>query len=109
MKLNKQVKILRFGHCYINRAGDFAITLLRGGKMGWYKNYYTFAASHANPAVFLGEIQLSSRTVPNDGNWVEISVDMFKIASACHTTGHVIKVPEVTGLKTPLISRMYSK
>jgi hypothetical protein len=103
MKLNKKIKILRFGHCYINRVGDFTIALLSGNK----KSGYVFSASHANPSVFLGKIQSLSRTVPNDGNWVEIKVDMFKIASACHATGHVIKVPEVTGLKTPLISKRY--
>lgn len=105
MKLNKDIKILRFRKCYINRDGDFVISLLHGDK----KHGYTFAASHANPAAWLGKIHTLSRTVANDGNWVEVDKGTFNVAAGCHITGHVLKMPEFTGNKLPSISKMYGQ
>lgn len=99
----KKYKLLHFGHCYINRQGDFIIALLSGDK----KRGYTFAASHANPTAFLGKIHSLSRTVPNDGSWIEIDKGTFNIAAECHITGHVVQIPEVTGKELPIISRKY--
>lgn len=101
----KKYKLLRFGHCYINREGDFAVALLRGDK----RHGYVFAASHAHPLVWLGRIQMMSRVVPNDGNWREIDTDMFKAASAFHVTGHVIKFPPLLHGKKqlPFVSKKY--
>ena len=56
----KKHKLLRFGHCYINESGDFAIGLLHGNK----KHGYRFAATHANPAVFLQEIWIQTPYSP---------------------------------------------
>lgn len=103
MKLNKNVKLLRFKHYYIHRDGDFVIALLCGDK----KHGYTFAASHANPAAWLGTVNTLTRIVPNDGKWIDIDKATFKVAAALHIDGHVIKVPEANGLATPLISKMY--
>lgn len=101
----KKFKLLRFGHCYINREGDFAVALLHGDK----KHGYQFAASHAHPLVWLGKIQMLSRVVPNDENWREIDLNTFKAASAFHATGHVIKfVPSVHGKEQlPVVSKKY--
>lgn len=100
----KKYKLLRFGHCYINREGDFAIGLLRGDK----KSGYELAASHAHPNAWLGKIHILSRVVPNDGNWVEIDPQMFNVASAFHTTGHVVKFPtSKTSGELPVISKKY--
>ena len=105
MKLNKNIKILRFGKYYINREGDFVIALLRGDK----KHGYTFSASHANPAAWLGQIHTRSRTVPNDGNWIEVDMGAARLAAGCHITGHIVKMPEVTGNTLPIISKMYGQ
>lgn len=95
-------KLLRFGRCYINRGGDFVIGLLGGDK----KHGYQFAGSHANRAVWLGKIQVLSRIVPNDGNWIEIDPATFNIASACHVTGHVVNLPSKRG-EIPVITKKY--
>lgn len=93
----KKFKLLRFGQCYANRKGDFVIGLLKGDK----KHGYQFAASHANPAVFLGVIQTMSRVIDNDGNWTEISPEMFNAASALHASGYTLQMtPTVVIQKT---------
>lgn len=97
-------KLLKFGQCYINREGDFVIGLLRGDR----KHGYQFAGSHANPAVWLGTFQLQTRAIPNDGNWIEIEPEMFNVASALHTRGHVIKFPTgITSGEPPLVYKKY--
>jgi len=101
----RKYKLLRFGRCYINREGDFVIGLLSGDKSNGYK----FAGSHANPLVFLRKFQLLSRVVPNDGNWIEIDTVMFNVASALHSTGHIMTFPgdqNITG-ELPSISKKY--
>ena len=98
----KKYKLFRFGHCYINREGSFAIGLLRGDK----RHGYQFAASYANPILWLGKIQVQSRIVPNDGNWTEINNNMFKVASASHIMGYTIRQPSQKG-KLPLLSKKY--
>ena len=85
----KKYTLLRFGHCYINREGDFAVSLLRGDK----KHGYKLAASHANRNVWLGQIQLQSRIIPNDGSWIEIDPAIFNVASTLHVSGYVTKFP----------------
>ncbi len=99
----KKYKLLRFGHCYINREGDFIVALMSGDK----KHGYQFVGSHANPCVLLGNFQLLSRIVPNDGNWNEITTDMFNLASTCHTSGYVVKLPSSGRGKLPVISKKY--
>lgn len=92
--------LLRFGRCYLNREGDFAVALLRGDK----KHGYILAASHAHPNVWLGQIQLMSRVIPNDGRWIEIAPEMFNVASTFHVTGYKVKLPSQRG-EPPVISK----
>jgi len=87
----KKYKLLRFGKCYINKEGDFTICLLGGNK----HNGYQFAGSHANPVVFLGKFYLLSRIVLNDKHWIEIKPEVFNVASALHTSGHVLDVKKL--------------
>jgi len=98
----KKYKLLRFGQCYINREGDFAIGLLSGDK----KHGYEFAGSHAHPKVMLGKFYLLSRIVPNDGNWIEIDPQQFNAASTLHITGHVMRIP-ANRRDPPLIFKNY--
>lgn len=99
----KKFKLLKFGHYYINKEGDFAIVVLGGNqKMG----YQTFG-SHANPSVFLGKFQLLSRVIPDDENWIEIDFQMFNVVSTFHASGHVVSLPAKNDGKTPLISKKY--
>lgn len=98
----KKFTLIRFGHCYINRQGDFAVALLRGDK----KHGYQLAASSAHPNVWLGQIQIQTRVIPNDGSWMEIDPAMFNVASACHASGHVVKFPVgKTNGELPVISK----
>lgn len=83
----KKYKLLHFGHCYINESGDLVIGLLHGNK----KHGYKFAASSANPAVFLQEILIPTRIVPNDGHWIEISAKDFVVVSQVHSSGYKVK------------------
>ena len=83
----KKYKLLRFGHCYMNADGDFIIGLLRGNKA----HGYWFAASSAHPAVFLQDVWVQSRIVPNDGHWIEIVPDTFVAISQIHASGYKIK------------------
>jgi hypothetical protein len=93
----KKYKLLRFGRCYINKAGDFAIALIRGDK----KHGYQFLGSHAHTSVMLGNFQLLSRIVPNDGNWIEIDEAEFSAASAFHVGGYAIRF----GMGYPIVSK----
>lgn len=80
----KKYKLLRFGHCYINASGDLVIGLLHGNK----KRGYTFAASSAHPAMFLQNLWIPSRIVPNDGHWTEVSSSEFNVVSMYHAAGY---------------------
>jgi len=83
----KKHKLLRFGHCYLNKSGDLIIGLLHGNK----KHGYRFAASSAHPAAILQEIWIQTRIVPNDGHWTEISSKDFMVASQIHSSGYKVK------------------
>jgi hypothetical protein len=93
----KKYKLLRFGHSYINRTGDFAVSLMYGDK----KHGYVFAAQHANPAVWLGTVQTLSRIVPNDGNWIDISPEQFNVASALMVGGMTMQLTANTTVVSP--------
>jgi hypothetical protein len=95
-------KLFRFGHCYLNKDGDFVIGLVDGDK----KRGYNFLGSHAKPSVFMTGFQLLSRVIPNDGNWQEVSIDMYKVIREFHTTGHVVKLSSKPG-EPPLIFKKY--
>ncbi len=95
--------LLKFGRCYINREGDFVIGLLYGDK----KSGYFLAASHANPSVWLGSIQIMSRIISNDGNWIEIEPETFNVASALHVSGRVLTFPNGNPWKRPVITKKY--
>lgn len=90
----KKYKLLRFNRSYINRSGDFAVSLMYGDK----KQGYVFAASHANPTVWLGTVQTITRIVPNDGNWSEIQPEQFNLASALHSQGLTIQLTSNSGV-----------
>jgi hypothetical protein len=100
----KKYKLLKFGRCYINREGDFAIGLLGGDK----RLGYQFAGTHVHCKVILGRFWLDSRVVPNDGNWIEISPKIFNVASTLHTTGWVLKFPlgNAKG-EVPIVTKKY--
>ena len=85
----KKYKLLRHSQCYINRAGDFIICLLKGNK----DKGYLFAGSHANPPVILGTFSLLSRIVPYDGNWMEIDHEQFNLASSHFVYGNTVAFP----------------
>lgn len=95
-------KVLKFGKCYLNKEGDFVVALMRGDM----EHGYEWAASHANPAIVSGKIYTRSRVVPNDGNWSEISDDMFRVAAAVHSTGHVVILP-VYKDQLPMLKKKY--
>jgi hypothetical protein len=98
-------KTLKFGKCYINKAGDFAIGVLCGDK----KHGYQFAGTHAHPYVWLGQFQLESRIVPNDGNWKEIEMEMFNAVAAFHVTGNVVEFPEdCSNGELPKVTQKYT-
>jgi len=100
----KKYTLLRFGRCYINPEGDFVIGLLCGDK----RHGYQLAASHANSNVWLGQIQLRTRVIPNDGRWTEISHSEFNVASAWHNSGHVVKFPAIKdGREQVVVSKKY--
>lgn len=98
----KKYKLLRFGHCYTSRNGEFVVALLKGDK----KHGYLFVGSHVKPCVILGKFQLLSRVVPNDDSWIEISADTFNVASELHISGYIVKPSEYRG-GLPVISKRY--
>ena len=55
------------------------------------KHGYTMFASHANPYIFLENINVMSRIVPNDGNWIEITPEQYKAIASYHSEGYVVK------------------
>ena len=83
----KKHKLLHFGHCYLNKSGDLVIELLSGNK----RHGYMFAASSAHPSVFLQNIWIQTRIVPNDGHWIEISAKDFVMTSQVHSSGYKVK------------------
>jgi hypothetical protein len=89
----RKYKLLKFGQCYINQAGDLIIGLLRGDK----KHGYQFAGSSAHPVVYLGTFQLLSRIVDNDGNWTEIDPEMYNLIHTFHMGGYKVKLPKKLG------------
>jgi hypothetical protein len=97
-------KLLKFGHCYLNKTGNFVVGLLSGN----VKHGYVFACSHAHPSVMINECHMQSRIVPNDGNWIEVSKEMFNAVHAVHVTGHVVTFPiGLPDKELPIISKMY--
>jgi hypothetical protein len=87
----KKYRLLRFGHCYINRNGDFAIALLGGNKT----RGYIFQASHTCRNFMPGKITIRSRVVPNDGYWVEIPPQEFVVCNYLHGEGRAVKLEKV--------------
>lgn len=100
----KKYRSFKFGKCYINKSGDFAVALLRGSK----KNGYVFACSHAKPCAAMRTLNLLSRIIPNDGEWTEVFAKSktnnkiteeyapaaaFWIISRAHSNGIVFQVP----------------
>jgi len=78
------------------------VALMHGDKMHGYQ----FMGSHAHPNVFIRRFQLLSRIVPNDGNWKEVDPQMFNVASAFHSTGHVVELlADRSGKEFPVISK----
>jgi hypothetical protein len=57
--------------------------LLGGSK----KKGYRFQASHINRDFVPGKINIQSRIVPNDGNWIEIPPQEFAICAYRHGMG----------------------
>lgn len=97
-------KLLRFGHCYISREGDIAISLLGGDK----RSGYDLTTSYAHPAAWMHELQILTRIVPNDGTWIEIDHATFFVASTLHVTGYVMVFPsEKSTGEPPLIYKKY--
>lgn len=80
-------KTLEIGKYYITRRGDFAVHVIGGDE----KHGYKMRATVANPITYLGVINIFSREVPNNGNWIEISEEVFGLASSLHTFGHGIR------------------
>jgi hypothetical protein len=99
MIINKY-KLLRVGHFYSSQEGDFVIGLLGGNR----KSGYLLVASYAHSNVVLGRIYVQSRVVPNDGHWMEIDPETYKIASILHASGHRIKFP-TKGEELPIITK----
>ena len=68
------------------------IGLARGNK----KYGYYFIGSHANPSVLLGHFWLETRVVLNDGNWKEITPEMFQCASHFHSQGQMVNIKKLS-------------
>jgi hypothetical protein len=79
---------LKFGHCYANVDGTFAVCPLVGN----IKQGYIFAASHIHPNMTFGTIYIKSRVV-EDGHWIEVPVEGFNIIATLHTSGNTVKMP----------------
>ena len=82
----KKYKLLRHGHCYITKNGDFAVALVGGNK----KHGYTFLASHTCRNFLPGKINIQSRIVPNDGYWWEIPPQEYANVVYNHGEGRAI-------------------
>ena len=98
----KKFKLLRHGQCYINREGDFVIALVSGCK----RKGYQFVGSYLNKFFYIHRFQLMSRIVPNDGHWIEVDPDLYRVAAAFHWNGYVIKMPATRNLNDlPVITK----
>jgi hypothetical protein len=84
----KKYKLLRHGHCYITKNGDFAIALLGGNK----RHGYTFLASHTCRGFIPGKINIQSRIVPNDGYWWEFLPQEYAVVAYNHREGRTVKL-----------------
>ena len=84
----KKYKLLRVGHCYITKNGDFAIALLGGNK----KHGYTFRVSHTCRDFIPGKINIQSRIVPNDGYWWGFPPQEFANVAYTHGMGQSVLV-----------------
>jgi hypothetical protein len=82
----KKYKLLRHGHCYVTKNGDFAVALISGNK----KHGYTFIASHTCRNFITGKIYIQSRIVPNDGYWKEIPPQEFAVVAYQHGMGNPV-------------------
>lgn len=82
----KKYRLLHYGHCYINKTGDFAIALIGGSK----KYGYIFQASHTCRNFLTGKIYIRSRIVPNDGYWREIPPQDFIMTTILHGEGRPV-------------------
>jgi hypothetical protein len=87
----KKFTLFRFGRCYLNKAGDMAVSLVRGNKQKGYQ----FKGSHNNRLLLINKFQLQSRVVANDGNWHEIDEPLFKLVSALHSAGHSLPLADL--------------
>ena len=67
----KKFKLLRYGHCYSTKNGDFIVCLIAGH----HTRGYTFLASHSK--MYMHRLYIGSRIVPNDGHWIEIDPKYF--------------------------------
>ena len=85
----KKYKLLRHGHCYVNKDGDLVVALLKGNK----KHGYQFAAVCCCPVFHLNKLQLLSRIVPNDENWIDIDPPTFNSVAILLSQGYVVKFP----------------
>ena len=83
----KKYRLLRHGHCYVTKNGDFAVALIGGTK----KHGYTFIASHTCREFLPGKINIQSRIVPNDGYWKEIPPQEFDIVAYQHGMGNPVR------------------
>ena len=84
----KKYRLLRFGHCYITKNGDFAVALIGGNK----KYGYIFKSAHTCRTFLPDKIQIRSRIVPNDGYWCEISPQDFVVAYHVINQGNTVKM-----------------
>lgn len=83
----KKYKLLRHGHCYVTKNGDFAIALIGGNK----RHGYTFIASHTCRDFIPDKINIQSRIVPNDGYWKEIPPQEFAVVAYQHGMGNPVR------------------
>ena len=84
----KKYKLLRHGHCYITKNGDFAVALLGGNK----QHGYTFQVSHTCRDFIPYRINIQSRIVPNDGYWWEIPPQEYAAVVYNHGEGRSVKL-----------------
>ena len=87
----KKYKLLRHGHCYITKNGDFAVALLGGNK----RHGYTFLASHTCRDFIPGKINIQSRIVPNDGYWWEFPLQEYAAVAYNHGEGRSVTLVKV--------------
>lgn len=86
--MKNKYRLLHYGHCYINKTGDFAIALIGGNRTYGY----IFQASHTCRDFFTEKIHIRSRIVPNDGHWLEIPSQDFVMSTILHGMGNPVKL-----------------